>query len=445
MFNAILNSELLAGRPVIVQVHTKKVKVNSHFEVKIKSHFVVITGVNGSTYNINDPWDLEFTPRTLENGALGSYKIRALWLYHYTDNNFWPMFQNNLQHTGQSQFSGPQTYNLKWVFDSKNYSTYGTFFESQPAIDSEGKIYIGASCSGGNPSVYFTGIYAINTDGSLAWEYQTDDSVVATPAIGPDGTLYFGSVDHFFYALNSDGTLKWRINLGSNCVVSPTVGPDGTIYVGADKLYAINPNGSIKWVYEYHNYFVFATPVISSEGTIYIHTTGNDSRLIALNPDGIFKWEYNTLFHSSYSIFPVVGNDDSLYLPTHPNVLKVLNPDGTLKWQRSFEQPITAPAIGSNGDIYISEIFRLNSINLDGTLNWQYENTGYYPVPVIGADGTIYVFYNGSGHVEAINPDATLKWRSAEAFTGNTTSLAIGLDNTLLLGSQDGKLYVFGD
>lgn len=71
LFREIINSELLAGRPVIAQVRTRK----------IPSHFVVITGVNGSTCDINDPWDSEFIPRTLDNGALGSYKIKALWLY----------------------------------------------------------------------------------------------------------------------------------------------------------------------------------------------------------------------------------------------------------------------------------------------------------------------------------------------------------------------------
>jgi hypothetical protein len=83
----IIDSELLAGRPVIAQVKSKKVR----------SHFVVITGINESTYDINDPWDSEFIPRTLDNGALGSYKIKALWLYHnVTGGGFFEDFNDGL-------------------------------------------------------------------------------------------------------------------------------------------------------------------------------------------------------------------------------------------------------------------------------------------------------------------------------------------------------------
>ncbi len=61
-----LNGELAAGRPVIAQVHGSGTTM----------HFVVITGQNGSTYDINDPWNGD--QRTLNNGDLGSYAVDAL-------------------------------------------------------------------------------------------------------------------------------------------------------------------------------------------------------------------------------------------------------------------------------------------------------------------------------------------------------------------------------
>jgi outer membrane protein assembly factor BamB len=53
------------------------------------------------------------------------------------------------------------------------------------------------------------------------------------------------------YAINPDGTLKWRYGTYSYVHSSPAIGSDGTIYVGSwdNYLYAINPNGTLKWRY----------------------------------------------------------------------------------------------------------------------------------------------------------------------------------------------------
>jgi outer membrane protein assembly factor BamB len=46
---------------------------------------------------------------------------------------------------------------------------------------------------------------------------------VYTPAIGADGTIYFGDVDHNLYALNPDGTLKSAFPTGFT-ISSPAIG-----------------------------------------------------------------------------------------------------------------------------------------------------------------------------------------------------------------------------
>ena len=57
-----LDRELAAGRPVIAQVHNAGTVM----------HFVVITGSNGATYDINDPY---FGQRLLDNGAKNAYSV----------------------------------------------------------------------------------------------------------------------------------------------------------------------------------------------------------------------------------------------------------------------------------------------------------------------------------------------------------------------------------
>jgi outer membrane protein assembly factor BamB len=83
-----------------------------------------------------------------------------------------------------------------------------------------------------------------------------------------DGTVYVGSGD-YLYALNPDGTLKWRYQTGYEVQSSPAIASDGTIYVGSgDYLYALNPDGTLKWRHQTGG--SVRSPAIASDGTIYV-------------------------------------------------------------------------------------------------------------------------------------------------------------------------------
>ena len=99
---------------------------------------------------------------------------------------------------------------------------------------------------------YHTGVSTTPASGSvgiLKWKYQTDNHVNSSPAIGVDGTIYFGSDDNYVYALYPNGTLKWKYMTGGYVYSSPAIDSDGTIYVGGlDKyVYALNSDGTLKW------------------------------------------------------------------------------------------------------------------------------------------------------------------------------------------------------
>jgi len=64
------------------------------------------------------------------------------------------------------------------------------------------------------------------------------------PAIAADGTVYVGSLDRKLYAINQDGSLKWIFTTGNYLnSSSPAIDADGTVYVGSfdHKLYAFGP------------------------------------------------------------------------------------------------------------------------------------------------------------------------------------------------------------
>ena len=46
--------------------------------------------------------------------------------------------------------------------------------------------------------------------GAAKWRYLTGGWITATPAIGPNGTLYVSSTDNYLYALNTAGNEHYR-------------------------------------------------------------------------------------------------------------------------------------------------------------------------------------------------------------------------------------------
>ncbi len=131
---------------------------------------------------------------------------------------------------------------IKWRY-YLGLSEYITPFAGHPTIGPAGIIYFG-----NNYSAYLTTyeylLHALNPDGSVKWGFDTDDNILCSPAIGSDGTTYFGCHNGQFYALNPDGRLKWTFTTGDKISSSPAMATDGTIYFGSNNgyFYALSSN-----------------------------------------------------------------------------------------------------------------------------------------------------------------------------------------------------------
>jgi len=103
---------------------------------------------------------------------------------------------------------------------------------------------------------------------------------------------YQGNIGHTglsqYDTSHLNGTIKWELKIVSG-TTSPVIGPDDTIYIGggsnANRLYAINPNGTIKWNFQV-GYRVLSTPAISSDGTIYFVSEYLQAFLDQINLEG---------------------------------------------------------------------------------------------------------------------------------------------------------------
>jgi outer membrane protein assembly factor BamB len=341
----------------------------------------------------------------------------------------WPMFRQNLNHTGVSPYdTSTNPGKLKWSF-----STYG-HIRSSPAIDSNGIVYVGS---------WDNHLYALNSDGSEKWRFRTSATVDSSPAIGIDGTIYVGSGDSYLYAINPNGTEKWSYKTNMIIRSSPAIGRDGTIYIGSEdnNLYAINPNGTKKWDFT-TNGWVGSSPAIGLDGTIYIGS--DDNRLYALNPDGTLNW--NFLTGGSVRSSPVIGMDGTVYVGSHDNKLYAVNSSGIEKWNFTTGNLVeSSPAIDSDGTIYVGSYDnKMYAINSNGTEKWHF-TTGRNVLssPAIGLDGIIYI---GSKDYKlyAIYPNGTEKWNF---ITDNYvfSSPSIDFDGTIYIGSHNNNLFAIGN
>jgi len=273
----------------------------------------------------------------------------------------------------------------KWRYQT------GMWVWSAPALAEDGTLYV---------TSYDDYLYALySNNGTRKWRFCTGPggSISSSPAVGEDGAVYFGVMGPGWdigriYAINSNGTEKWHYDTGYWIVSDPAVGDDGTIYIGSGDsyLYALFPNGTLRWRFKTGD-DIKGHPSIAQDGIIYIPSS--DGYLYALYPNGTMKWEVNTGFGASSSA--AIAEDGMIYIGT--NRLRAIFPNGTIKWSLdvggNFDK--ASPAISADGTIYVCVASSLIAVNPDGTEIWRKQIGKAESSPAIAEDGTIYV---GSGH-----------------------------------------------
>ena len=232
--------------------------------------------------------------------------------------------------------------NLKWKFNT------GQIISASPVISPNGTIYVGHSQGR---------VFALNPNGTERWHYDLPNDIYGSIALGFDGMIYIGCWDNHFYALNPNGTLKWSFPTGDKVKGVPSLAPDGTIYFGSwdGYLYALYPNGTMRWRCGVGS-GTETTPAIATDGTIYVG--GND--LYAVTPEGVLKWTFDLgLIRYIFKSCPAVSADGIIYVGVNiedgGGEILAVNPDGTERWRKTIsdEWVDASPAISSDGTIYI--------------------------------------------------------------------------------------------
>lgn len=148
--------------------------------------------------------------------------------------------------------------------------------------------------------------------------FKADGEVTSSPAVGPDGSIYFGSTDGNLYAVQSDGQLKWKFPTRGTIVSSPAIDRNGIIYFGSGdgNLYAIEDLGvdkpNVKWDVFVGSEVTGSSPSIGSDGRIYIGVSGEFSKIIAIDREGTADWCLFT--ENGITSTPAIDSDGSIYV-----------------------------------------------------------------------------------------------------------------------------------
>ncbi len=240
-------------------------------------------------------------------------------------------------------------------------------------------------------------VYLLDSQGTLIWHRQLTSSIVASPAIDANGTIY---VTEFYqnqiYALNSkDGSNRWHLTLPERFPPNQQIGiqispvlnnSQDTLYVLPSQypiLFAIDSvNGTVSWqtslVEDYSdivtpndsfktilNARCWTPPAVGPDETIYFslestllrepmkYTTLSQSKIIAIAPDGSHKWE--TPCGIVGNQFLTVDRSGFVYAAGEDGDLTILNPQGHATTRFTGKQWLTYPIITKDNTLIVAD------------------------------------------------------------------------------------------
>jgi hypothetical protein len=321
----------------------------------------------------------------------------------------------------EKSHSDPLSIAVKW-----KYNASGSILFS-PIVGEDGTIYI--------ISKPFYTLHAINPDGTLKWKYDVEYEV--TDYREKNGTIYLCVTDpqwvSYLVAIDSKGNVKWRYKLSSGLgeeYIISTINDKGVIYVTKrafiDEIYAMNPDGTVRWKIHMSINHLLSSVYIDGSGTVYVNT--GESNVYIYGPDGELKLARHA-FH-------------------------VLDPDeGRLKMSYKYPENLFIHSFRRVSDkIYLlmktfGGRMYLYLLGLDGMEKWKYEGDEYWDTDhfkcwslvdevAVLIFGTLDFF-----KIYAVGSDGVLKWKTrieAERLGG------VLLDKVITVGRLDSTAYFLG-
>ncbi len=305
----------------------------------------------------------------------------------------WPTWQKDLNRSGQLAVSSLATSTLAVKWTATTTATHE--FNSRPALDDEGNIYVGRA----------DGLAKYSSAGVFGWLYTGGGAIYSVPLLATDRTIFFRG-DWGLYALNESGQLKWKYVLsgsgGANAAIAML--SDGTLITqSSEKVYAINQDATLKWFFD-------PGRALQSSGSI-----------------GAF----------------VIDSSDNIYVTIDDYIYKISS-SGSLLWEKTLGNSYSSLSLGASDVLYVSAaavwpaggFYAINTGN--GSVAWSDENGSNnlaYLAPIIDTSGIVYnILFTGGGarNLKSYNATSTPSWTAALGSSWLTAPVI----------TNDGKIYI---
>lgn len=146
-----------------------------------------------------------------------------------------------------------------------------------PALSTNNVIYVAGweDKVDGDPS--YLRAFA-QSSGTQLWAFQTPGRQYGAPVLGPDGTIFVGTMNHgshdgALFAVTPQGRQRWRTATGANINATPAVGSDGVVYFAtlAGTLHGLRTTDGVPlWSHPLAGAANATSPVITDDGLLYI-------------------------------------------------------------------------------------------------------------------------------------------------------------------------------
>jgi hypothetical protein len=288
--------------------------------------------------------------------------------------------------------------------------------------------------------------------GNMEWSLDTLRTTSGI-AVDTDSTIYFvcssvlgitTGIDGL-YAVSPDGTVKWVYPFKSYTPMSPIIGSEGVIYTASDterRLFAINRNGELIW--EIENIFVGCTGnTIGKDGTLYLCKGTPDGRIYSVSKTGSINWQFNIeSMYGESSALALSPDSKTLYVIGVPDFnLTAINLESvSIKW-KVLSAIDNNPMVDFQGNIYVSAHDSLNYLNVysvtpEGNIRWVF-STEEKDLINFAADITIdrlgNLYFCGGDHLYSIDHQGKFRWKKSEP--------GIGSEPTVI--DRNNRIYLF--
>lgn len=275
------------------------------------------------------------------------------------------------------------------------YATSAATYGAGPAVGADGTVYFGTEDSEGS-------FYAVSASGALRWKKSLGAAVKASPAVTSDGVVYALANGGLLFAFDAaSGDEKWSA-VQSGDAGGVAVDRDGTVYIGTSKgVWAYSADGTLKWSCDTaHAVTERGGSLAIGEGVLYATLKSKGGCAAIDTATGRTLWKFASQVGDCYH--PVVDGEGTVYFCEKNGYLYAVDGTGSEKWidQADKNYIYSGFALGADGKAYISQYaspFNLLSFEASGTRSVVMTIDAQTMSPVsIGPDGRVYYGLNGS-------------------------------------------------